>query len=175
MQQRTLLLFMLIALLVALPARADQIGVKLELWSAQGTLLYTASAYIVDPGVEFKPYNQLSFDFTGGDVSFRPLVSAYFTAYDAIFTVITPQVWFGGVSPLGVLAGQYSVAYDPAKAAIIFHHAAGADTSSNLLSFHAELAHSPGVNIFHSPEPSSLVLLGTGLIFTAGVLRRRWR
>ncbi len=166
MNQRMLLGLLLIALLISIPARADQIQVQLQLRSASGTLLYSASSYISDPVVEFKPFNQLSFDFTGaGDVTFHPLVSASFIAYDAIFTVTTPHLEFWAVSPLLPATAKYSLSLDPGKHAIILHHFAGADGPATLLGFHADVK--------HLPEPSSLLLMGTGLIFVAGVLRRR--
>lgn len=177
MKKRTLLLFILLALLVSIPARADLIEVQFQVRSSAGALLYSASSFISDPAVEFKPWNQISFDFTGeGNVIFRPLVNAKFSAYDAIFTVTTPDFFFSGVSPLTPASTMYAVSYDQAQHAVIFHHNAGADTTATWLQFHVPIQQAVAqVKVDQAPEPSSLILLGTGLMFAAGVLRRRLR
>ena len=168
MCKRTLLLFIVTALLVARPASADTIRVQMDLRLPQGTLLYSAVADVSPAAVEFTPFGQLRFDFTGqGNVDFQPLISARFIAYDAVFKILTPHVWFAGVSSLTPVTSKYSLSYDDVHDTIVFHHFAGNDTPDSALQFHFQTA--------HAPEPSSLLLLGTGLIFAAGVLRRSAR
>lgn len=179
MNQRTFFFLLLIALLFSMvaPAHADTLGIELQLKLPSGALLYTGNANLSDTTVEFKPCNQLSFDFTGaGGFTFRPLASTNFVAYDAFFTVTTPLVWFSGVSGLTPSSVQYSVAYDPLHKAIVFHHNKGYDTPATVLHFQYQTEDPPPPQQpAHVPEPSSLVLLGSGLLLTAGVLRRRMR
>ena len=164
MCKRKLLSIVAMAVLMSGPVWADLIQVHMQLLGPQGGSLYAGTADVAN-GVEFAPFHAISFDFTGGGaVTFQPLVSGNFIAYDAIFTVAagTP---FRGVSTLLPAAGDYRLSYDPVQQAILFHHSMGYDAPGTVLRFQADPA--------HAPEPSSLLLFGTGVLVAARLVRRR--
>lgn len=167
MKHSMLVAFLLAAIVACIPARADPILVQAQL--VRGTnLLYSATAVVSDTAVEFTPCNQLFFDFTsGGGVTFHPLNSGTFVAYDVVFTVVTPHWGFTGFSPLTPSNPKYWLDYDPLHKSVVFHHLAGIDSPSNVMKFQVQAQ--------HMPEPGSFVLLGTGLLLAARMVRRRTR
>ena len=159
---------MLLGLGLYSTAHAGLIGLDIRLEVPQAGPPFDGTETVVDPGVEFMPFDQLSWDFfDNGDVVFHPLISALFITYDAIFTINTPGIEFTGVSGLsGGNITNYSVLFDVPTKAVIMHHEIGNDVFTNNLSFN--------VASNSVPEPSTFLLLSAGLA-GVGLLRRRFK
>ena len=159
---------MLLALGLYSTAEAGLIGLDIRLEMPQTVPPFDGTETVVDPGVEFMPFGQLSWDFfDDGNVVFQPLISGSFITYDAIFTIQTPGMEFTGVSGLsGGDLTNYSVLFDSSTNAVIMHHVDGADVFTNNLSFN--------VTTNAVPEPSTILLLGAGLA-GVGFMRRRFK
>jgi hypothetical protein len=168
MQLRYLRGIVVVALLLTVTGQAwggNLLGDQVRLRIPQGGPPFDGTATVIDPGVEFTPYNQVAVDiFADNTFTFTPLVVGDFITFDAILVVTTPGIGFTGVTLVGSLPPFYSLSYDAGTNAIVVHHDFGSSGFGSTIEGQ--------FTIGAVPEPASMTLLGLGV---AGVAVYGWR
>jgi hypothetical protein len=164
--KRCLIVVVLFFATLAGQAHAQFVGSTVRMQFPDGVPPLDETAVVVDPGVEFNLYNQLTIDLTENMVTLQPLIDATFITYDAILTVQTPGVEFTGVTPLNI-PPNYSVSFDAGLKAIVIHHNQAQSGPNDVLT--AQFT----TSVTAVPEPGAYAMLGGLAVSGLLVMRRR--